>query len=79
MSALTTCPDCSGKLSAQANACPHCGRSTGRSGKKMALAVVVIIVVGLLYALKTEHDENLMRTIKARQELDQRAVEGFDR
>jgi septation ring formation regulator EzrA len=45
----------------------------------MALAVVVIIVVGLLYALKTEHDENLMRTIKARQELDQRAVEGFDR
>lgn len=28
--ALTQCPDCGGKLSTEAAACPHCGRPTGQ-------------------------------------------------
>lgn len=55
--ATTTCDDCGGKLSLDANACPHCGkparatRSTSVAGLD-AVIVVIALVAGLYFGIK---------------------------
>jgi len=45
---LIQCPDCSGQLSTEATACPHCGRPTGKSSRTGRYLTVVAILGALL-------------------------------
>src|SRR5450830_937123 len=43
--ALITCRECGYKLSTEAKACPQCGAAPKKSGSRMRIAVIGIVVV----------------------------------
>ena len=57
--ALVTCPECTGAVSSEARACPHCGWVPPRAARRPitgGLAVIVLVgypllVVALMYAM----------------------------
>ena len=51
--ATTNCGDCGGQVSASAEACPHCGRPMGKTGKPLLTkpAGVFVQLLGLFFLL----------------------------
>ena len=72
---LTLCPDCGGSISKDANACPHCGRSTGRIAKRVKIGILIAFVLGVVALLIYEADQRARTVIEAQHDLARKARE----